>query len=1150
MAARNGRSRSALGVAEPVEDAPPQVRLLLLQAPRLAPPDAPAQVLPHKDAALLAMLALHGPTPRSRATALLWPDAGDAGANNNLRQRLFRLRRAAGRDLVRNAATLSLAVAVEHDLQDPSAALRRDPLAAAGTLLGGCDYGDHGELAAWVAAARQRWCTRLREALMAIALDLERRGAAREAMPYALRLRAEAPAHEPAVQLLMRLCLSSGERAAAIAEFDRYAAACHERHGQPPSDDTVALARLVGRSAAASYAAPTPLALALRHPPRTVGRDAVFVAAERCWQGAGVVLLTGPAGIGKTRVFDELARRWGIAARLRAQAGDADGTHGLFARVVAALLPHLGAGLGAADTAALRWIGTAPGQARPTAVPTPAGWAGLLRAACSAAWRGGLAAMAIDDLHLADAASLALLSAVWSAAPDDGASAAAGRMRWLLAARAEPALPAGLQAWLDTLRGGDDPVVPVPPLDAAHGGELVASVSTTAIDAPAWAAPLDRHCGGHPLFVLQVLRELHQALGRLPERPPAHLPVPVDTLASVARRLDRTEPAAQQLAFVAALCGVDFGAALAAGLLHCTAAELLVPWRRLEAMNILHGTAFSHELVRQAVLGALPPSVAPLIHREIAASLQGGAATGRRAVHWEAGAAHAEAARDFTSAADDALRRGLRGRACEWLQRAAHNHRQAGQHGAAFVCAWRAGHLLLAMSSAAEAQASAAALLASADGPAQRARALELLAQAKTQRHDGSALQDAETAHALAGACGDPALAALTRLGLAAAWALLGRHAQALQGLQALKAQAAWLDPLRNAERRDLRHAVLADLGRRHEAVGTARRALRAAERRDDIAAAAGHAGHMARQLHHLGHIAEATAMAEQAVAWGRQAGGERGHVLVDELMLAGCLGDMGRYGAALAIFERITRALQDGGYTGWAAAAENEWAGLYLRLGRPDLAQRLLAGLLPDAPAWARATRHLAVGRLQQWRGGSALPALQEAARLFDGGGAPGDPCVRERVELELARWSAPDVAARRPLLTLRWACRHQHVTLAWQAAMVRTEALLQLGRPADAARAATALATRFAGGWRACDFYLPELWLVLCDAWAADGQTARAAALAAHGARWLKERLAQDVPAPYRDSFLQRNPFNARLLGWSRDAPLNVGAVPRSEG
>ena len=89
-----------------------QLRLQLLGAPRLIVAEGAARPLNRADAALLALLAIEGPTSRARAIGLLWPDSDEPAARNALRQRLFRLRRTAGADLIDAAEWLSLAPGV------------------------------------------------------------------------------------------------------------------------------------------------------------------------------------------------------------------------------------------------------------------------------------------------------------------------------------------------------------------------------------------------------------------------------------------------------------------------------------------------------------------------------------------------------------------------------------------------------------------------------------------------------------------------------------------------------------------------------------------------------------------------------------------------------------------------------------------------------------------------------------------------------------------------------------------------------------------------------------------------------------------------------------------------------------------------------
>src|SRR5512137_1772489 len=82
------------------------IHLRLLAVPALVPGSGVPLALERKDAALLALLAVDGPLPRARAAALLWPDAEPQKARNSLRQRLFRLRRSAGSDVVVEGSTL------------------------------------------------------------------------------------------------------------------------------------------------------------------------------------------------------------------------------------------------------------------------------------------------------------------------------------------------------------------------------------------------------------------------------------------------------------------------------------------------------------------------------------------------------------------------------------------------------------------------------------------------------------------------------------------------------------------------------------------------------------------------------------------------------------------------------------------------------------------------------------------------------------------------------------------------------------------------------------------------------------------------------------------------------------------------------------
>ncbi|HXF47291.1 MAG TPA: hypothetical protein VNK91_14340, partial [Burkholderiaceae bacterium] len=128
----------------PIEDTTPSapvagaaaaaVRLLLGAAGRVILGGDCALDLEPKDALLLAYLAVEGPTPRGRLATLLWPDVDEERARGNLRQRLLRLRRATGVELVVGQAVVRLADGIAHDLSEGAELLARLDLSQAGGL--------------------------------------------------------------------------------------------------------------------------------------------------------------------------------------------------------------------------------------------------------------------------------------------------------------------------------------------------------------------------------------------------------------------------------------------------------------------------------------------------------------------------------------------------------------------------------------------------------------------------------------------------------------------------------------------------------------------------------------------------------------------------------------------------------------------------------------------------------------------------------------------------------------------------------------------------------------------------------------------------------------------------------------------------------
>ena len=239
------------------------MRLQLANAPHVVGADDAVWALAPRDAALLAWLALEGPTPRSRLAALLWPQSTPESAGNALRQRLFQLRRQLGVELVSGSAILSLAAGVEHDLLDS-----RHVLADSGDDLGP-------ELATWLEQQRENRAVRHRTGLEGRAEAAEHARDYAGALAHARDLLALAPLSEAAHRRLIRVLYLQGDRAAALLAFDRCEQVLKDEVGAAPSAETLALLATI--SAASVPALPAPaqsLPANVLLPPRLIGREA------------------------------------------------------------------------------------------------------------------------------------------------------------------------------------------------------------------------------------------------------------------------------------------------------------------------------------------------------------------------------------------------------------------------------------------------------------------------------------------------------------------------------------------------------------------------------------------------------------------------------------------------------------------------------------------------------------------------------------------------------------------------------------------------------------------------------------------------------------------------------------------------------------
>jgi tetratricopeptide (TPR) repeat protein len=414
---------------------------------------------------------------------------------------------------------------------------------------------------------------------------------------------------------------------------------------------------------------------------RLVGRDRQLGELEAALREAvaghgALALVTGEAGIGKSRLAAELAARAPAhGARLVwASCWDGGGAPaywpwvqalrgGVAGRAPAEVAEDLGPGAGEVLRLAPELAGVLPSPppAPPPLEPDQARFR-LFDAVASYLRRSADRTpllLVVDDLQWADVPSLLLLRFLARDLP---------RCRLLV-----------LATYRDPELSPQDPVaelvvdlartalrVPLAGLASAEVGALVEG-ATGAAARPALLAALHRRTGGNPLFASELARLL-AAQGRLGDAEPGALAgsaVPDTIRAVLGRRLARLDPACRELLGLAAVAGPEFGVEVLARAAGRDRTEVLHLLAGAEAQRLVAGVAgrvdrwvFTHALVRDVLYQGLGAAERPAAHRRVAEALV--------AVHGDDEAHLAELAHHFVHAAAG----GGDGRAVDYAVRA------------------------------------------------------------------------------------------------------------------------------------------------------------------------------------------------------------------------------------------------------------------------------------------------------------------------------------------------------------------------------------------------------------------------------------------------------------------------------------------------
>lgn len=629
------------------------------------------------------------PIPRQQLAFLFWPDSTEEQARANLRNLWHRLRRAlpeathwlaadeltvqwcAGDacwlDVAEFETSLKCAATATH-AGEQAAALEQAVALYGGELLPGC-YSD------WLLAERDRLAQAYAAALEQLAALYEARRDYRSAIGHAQALLRHDPLHELAYAQLMRLQALNNDRAASLHTYHACATVLRRELDVEPGPEMRALYERLLKVKTQPFApARAEAAIPL------LGREAEWGQLLHAWRGAAgrpqLALITGEAGIGKTRLAEALAEwvsRQGIpalTARCYAAGGELAYASvvtwlrdqprpclpGPWLRELARLLPEILAehpDLLPPEPLTENWQRTRLFEALAHAML--AGQCGLL--------------LFLDDLQWCDRDTLDWLAYLLQA---DAARKETPQLFIVATLRQGEGDETALASWIANLRGaGRLTEIALGPLRPEAALTLADSVAGQPFDR-ALASLLYQGTEGYPLFIVEMVRAgLEQACTPAANHATTQagilLALPDRVRQVLDARLAQLSPQARRVIELAAVVGraFTFGVLAAASDLgeEPLVAALDEGWRR----HIIREQAadaydFSHEKLREVAYGGLSRARRRWLHGQVARALEQVHAgdldvvAGVLATHWEAAGRPTQASACYGRAAARARR--------------------------------------------------------------------------------------------------------------------------------------------------------------------------------------------------------------------------------------------------------------------------------------------------------------------------------------------------------------------------------------------------------------------------------------------------------------------------------------------------------------
>jgi DNA-binding SARP family transcriptional activator len=603
--------------------------------------------LPRKAVALVAYLALEGRSQRGQLVELLWGSQPEAKGQHSLRQTLYQLGKTPLQSQLHicrgwlelhggfSLDVLEFRQRLEAYQWEEAIGLYR------GEFLQGWELEEEAYML-WLRHQRERLSEQLQAAMRGQARDLEARGALQQALELYLELLRRDELQEQLHREAMRLYAALGQPEQALAQYRLLQRVLERELALEPLPETQALAEQIRLRPPAPASRPQPHR-SLSFKPPLIEREDTLQRMQAAWQDGKILLLAGPAGIGKSRLAEAFLSRQGSYTVLAGQPEETQTPYASMSR-------WLRQALRANPKVRLKpWVRLEAARLLPElshTLPPPLEestqvrfFSALLELLTQAY---GCTTFLSEDEHYSDPWSLrALLVGL-------------GTIRLVATFRPEELLPEVAQryrAWCSSKAAERFDLEPLSELAVA---ELIAHLSGR----PASLFPrrIYQVTSGNPLFLLETLRslfesgELRLAEGGAWETPYdqathdyTELQIAPSVRQTILGRLERQGAAVGRSLEVAALVAdssFDSKTLAEASALSdwevCEALEQAAQARLIEATP--QGYRFSHDLIARAIVESLKPDRKRLISAHLAQHYAG------QAVHPAKVAAYFQAA--------------------------------------------------------------------------------------------------------------------------------------------------------------------------------------------------------------------------------------------------------------------------------------------------------------------------------------------------------------------------------------------------------------------------------------------------------------------------------------------------------------------------